>query len=259
MKQPKIFNIQKFSTHDGPGIRTTIFFKGCPLRCLWCHNPESQSFACEKMTNEKGEVSTVGQEYSIDELVEIVKKDQLYYDNSGGGVTLSGGEVMSQDIDYIEELITEMKKWGIEVAIDTSGFTDVENIKKILPYVDLWLYDFKMIDESDHKKYIGVSNKKILDNLKFLSDNQANINLRLFIVGDINDSLSYVESVDKYLDDNNIRVNEIDIIPYHNFGRNKYSQLDRKCTQNFEEPSQRVLNTLKSYLENNKHVVTIGG
>ncbi len=258
-KKPLIFNVQRFSTHDGPGIRTTIFFKGCPLNCLWCHNPESQSFEKETMIDENGNKTIVGDYYTVEKLVDIVKKDQLYYDNSGGGVTLSGGEVMAMDMDYIKDLIMNFHKWGIEVAIDTSGFTDRKNIEKIDPYVDLWLYDLKLLDDKDHQEYIGVSNKIILENLKYLSEINAKINLRLLVTGGLNDSVAYAEEVKEYLKSEKISINQIDILPYHNFGRNKYKQLYRKCTQNFEEPSDDILKGMKEYLESNNFRVSIGG
>lgn len=258
-KKPLIFNIQRFSTHDGPGIRTTIFFKGCPLKCLWCHNPESQSFDQEIMVNEKGIKTRVGKEYPIQDLVDLVKKDHLYYDNSGGGATLSGGEVMAMDLDYVKDLIIALKNWGINVAIDTSGFTDRKNIEILAPYVDLWLFDLKILAGEDHKKYIGFDNKVILANLKYLSDLSANIHLRLLIIGGINDSLAYAESVATYLREENINIKQIDILPYHNFGRNKYKQLDRECTQDFIEPDQEILNQIKEYFTSQNYKVSIGG
>ena len=121
---PYIFNIQKFSLHDGPGIRTTVFFKGCPMRCLWCHNPESQKFEPEL---------NFGQQYTVRELVKLLKKDQIFYDQSGGGVTLSGGEVMARDMDYIVEVLKALGREGISVVIDTSGFAPTENFAQVFP------------------------------------------------------------------------------------------------------------------------------
>ena len=183
---PYIFNIQKISVHDGPGIRTTVFFKGCPLRCLWCHNPESQNAQQEIMVDKDQKEKQVGIEYSIPELVKLLKKDQIFYDQSGGGVTLSGGEAMVQDMDYVLELVKALDRQGISVVIDTCGYAPKENFEKILPYTELFLYDLKMIDDVKHQKYTGVSNQRILENLKFLSDRGAAVELRMIVVKDIN-------------------------------------------------------------------------
>jgi len=201
MNKAMIMNIQKFCVHDGPGIRTTVFFKGCPLNCIWCHNPESQNFNKEIMfdyekCNTCGECvkrckskaikitkenlsydpslcsfcekcidfcinnarSLVGKKFSISQLMKEIEKDMVFYEESGGGVTLSGGEVMGQ-IDFVEELVKKCHRKGISVAIDTCGHTPFKNFQKILDYVDIFLYDIKLMDSNKHKKYVGVSNE----------------------------------------------------------------------------------------------------
>ncbi|HLQ41093.1 MAG TPA: 4Fe-4S cluster-binding domain-containing protein, partial [Tetragenococcus sp.] len=130
MKKPVIFNIQKFSVHDGPGIRSTVFFKGCPIRCKWCHNPESQNYHAELMKNKDGVEETIGKEYPIKELVNELLKDQLFYDQSGGGVTFSGGEVMTQPQHYVVETARRLHGRGINLAIDTCGVAPEENFAK---------------------------------------------------------------------------------------------------------------------------------
>ena len=217
-----ITSIQKYSIHDGDGIRTTVFFKGCQLRCVWCHNPETQSYkkqmlydaerctgcrncepACPNraIRGEEGKVFTdmrlcdgcgtcvdfcnqnlreiVGREYSVDELVKELKKDEMFYEESGGGVTLSGGEVMTADMDYVEELAKKLYRHGITVTIDTCGQAPYENFARILPYVDTFLYDIKTMDSQIHKKYMGAGNETILSNLERLSAAGARIYIRI--------------------------------------------------------------------------------
>ena len=245
---PYIFNIQKFSLHDGPGIRTTVFFKGCPMKCLWCHNPESQKFEPEL---------NFGQRYTVRELVKLLKKDQIFYDQSGGGVTLSGGEVMARDMDYIVELLKAMAREGISVAIDTSGFAPAENFSKVLPYTDLFLYDLKMIDDEKHQKYTGVSNKTVLGNLKYLSDRGARIELRMIMVKDVNMSEEDIAEAITWLQKEQIKLKGITLLPYHDFGRDKYNKLNRECTQNFNKPLEEDLERVKRTLEQSGYIITI--
>ena len=245
---PYIFNIQKFSLHDGPGIRTTVFFKGCPMKCLWCHNPESQKFEPEL---------NFGQQYTVRELVKLLKKDQIFYDQSGGGVTLSGGEVMVQNMDYILEVLKGLKREGISVVIDTSGFAPAGNFAKVLPYTDLFLYDLKMIDDEKHQKYTGVSNKQVLTNLKYLSDHGAGIELRMIMVKDVNMSEEDIAEIISWLQKEQIRLTGITLLPYHDLGRDKYQKLNRECTQNFEKPSEEDLNRTKNLLDSNGYKVII--
>ena len=207
-----ITSIQKYSIHDGDGIRTTVFFKGCLLKCVWCHNPETQSYkkqpsynkeqcvgcrSCEMVCPqhaihaENGKVVTdltlcdscgtctdycnqnlreiIGKEYTVDELVKELKKDEMFYEESGGGVTLSGGEVMTADMEFVEELCKRLRKLGITVTIDTCGQAPWENYERLLPYVETFLYDIKTMDNEIHKKYIGAGNELILSNLEKLS------------------------------------------------------------------------------------------
>jgi len=235
--KPYIFNIQKFSLHDGPGIRTTVFFKGCPLRCKWCHNPESQCF------------EPAGDLYTVRELIKILKKDQIFYDQSGGGVTLSGGEVMAQDMDYVEEILKALNREGISVVIDTSGYGKTEDFDRIFSHADLFLYDLKTIKEEVHKEYTGVSNERILKNLKYLSDQGAAIELRMIMVKGVNMDQETIEETITWLKKENIKLNGITLLPYHEFGREKYKKLGRECTQNFEKSSEEELLHVKKQLE----------
>ena len=185
-----IFDIQRFSVHDGPGIRTTVFMKGCPLSCPWCHNPEGLSgkmgvqyfkekcIGCNLCLGEKtlervkscptGALSVSGVEIDADSLMTEVLKDREFY-SLDGGVTFSGGECLSQ-AEFVSEMLKRIKEKGITTAVDTSGYVPFESIEKTLEYTDIYLYDVKSIDESLHKKYVGKDNKLILDNLKKLSE-----------------------------------------------------------------------------------------
>lgn len=304
MSQPKVINIQKFSVHDGDGIRTTIFFKGCLLECWWCHNPESQSYkkelmfdsdrcqgcgmcisACpsqaikldddcvavtdtEKCTlcetcfdyclNNNRQI--VGQEYEIDQLLEIIKKDNQFYEETGGGVTLSGGEVMTQDIGYIEELCKRIKKEDINIAIDTCGYAPQKNYERLLPYVDTFLYDIKTLNDEKHKKYMGKSNDLILSNLEFLAKNGANINIRIPLIKPVNSDMESVNDIIEYLKEK-IGIVKVNLLPYHNTGSSKYQRLgvDYKA-KDLETPTKEELEAIKNlFIENNFVNVKIGG
>lgn len=259
MRKPLIFNIQKFSTHDGPGVRSTIFFKGCPIKCQWCHNPESQSFRPEEMLNQENKPEMLGKTYEIDELINIVAQDEMFYDQSGGGVTLSGGEVLAQPIDYIETLTKRLAQRGISVAIDTCGVVSQKNLARVLPYADLFLYDLKFIDSQLHQKYTGAPNTKVLQNLKFLSDHRARIILRLILLKGLNDTDDILQRTLNWIDENQIHVEEVSLLPYHDFGRDKYRKLNRECTQNFEVPTDERLAKIKQAWEQRGIPVKIGG
>ena len=302
---PYIFNIQKFSTHDGDGVRTTIFFKGCPLRCMWCHNPESQHYykelifhhhkctACGRCVAKckQGANSIVdgkivfdrskctacgvctdwcitearelaGKEYKVDALVKEAMKDKIFYEQSGGGVTLSGGEVMaSQHMDYVEEVCRKLHENGVSVFIDTSGYTDYENLKRILPYVDVFLYDIKVMDPEDHKKYIGVDNSLILENLKKLSDEGAGLYIRLPIIQQVNATDEHIESVIHFLKENNIHARQVNLLPYHDIGKGKYASLDMEYHDDeMSVPVSELMEHFKSMFEEQGfNKVHIGG
>ena len=203
-----IFDIKEFAIHDGEGARTTVFFKGCPLRCIWCHNPESLSFEkqiafyknkcvscgiCKNARNEKtaqscptGAIEVYGREYEVNKLVEILLQDEAFFKNSGGGVTLSGGECLAQG-DFCIALAKLLHERGISVYVDTCGYVKRETLEKIIPYTDKFLYDVKAIAPTVHEKCTGKSNQRILDNLKFLCEKGCNIEIRYPLVMGYND------------------------------------------------------------------------
>lgn len=303
MTLPKIINIQRYSIHDGDGIRTTIFFKGCPLKCHWCHNPESQNYGQELFYNvercssclacasvcpegaikklDKGVTTDrekcctcgkcidycinncrelVGKEYEIKELLKLVDKDSMFYEESGGGVTLSGGEVMSQNIEYLEELVKALKKKGYNVAIDTCGHAPYESYERILPYVDTFLYDIKMMDKEKHKKFMGKSNELILDNLKRISGAGAHINLRIPVIGGVNEDDASMDDIISFLK-KEVRVEKVNLLPYHNTGSSKYEKLNLIYKgEDFWTPDNDWMEHLKSkFEENGFNNVKIGG
>ena len=302
--KPLVFNIQKFSTHDGDGVRTTIFFKGCPLKCRWCHNPESQRYEkelifhhnkcvvcgkcvvkCPQQANSivdgklvfdrdkctacgvctdwciKEAREIAGKEYTVDELVKEAKKDQIFYEQSGGGVTLSGGEVMAQNIDYIEQLCKRLHREGISVFIDTSGYTKYENLKRLIPIADVFLYDIKAIDSEEHKDYIGVDNALILENLVKLSNDGAGIYARLPIIGKVNATDEYINSVIRFLEDNHVKVQQVNLLPYHDIGKGKYASLDRPYDEaSMVKPDKELMEHFKAMFEEHGFTkVLIGG
>jgi len=257
VKKPVIFNIQKFSVHDGPGIRSTVFFKGCPIRCKWCHNPESQNYHAELMKNKDGVEETIGKEYPIKELVNELLKDQLFYDQSGGGVTFSGGEVMTQPQHYVVETARRLHGRGINLAIDTCGVAPEENFAKILPFADLFLYDLKFTSSQLHEKYTGIGNELVLSNLKYLSEKNANIQLRLIMLEGLNADDQSIQDVVDWLRENNVNVVGISLLPYHKLGKDKYERLNRKV-ELFETPTDERMAEIKRYFENKGYLTTIG-
>lgn len=240
---PYVTNIQKYSVHDGEGIRTTIFFKGCPLRCMWCHNPETQSFENEFWVD--GEA--VAAERSVEELVKEVLKDRIFYDESGGGVTLSGGEVLSQDIDFVSELIERLDKEGISIYIDTCGAVPYENIVRVKDKVSAFLYDIKLMDSKLHRKYTGAGNEEILENLKRLSRDGAGIFIRVPIIPGLSGTEENISRMAGFLADSNINVRGINLLPYHDTGSGKYQRLGRSYEgTGFAAPG---INEMKKYIE----------
>lgn len=377
MKHPLVTNIQKYSIHDGTGIRTTVFFKGCPLACQWCHNPETQLYTptvltyldrctgcgacaavcpqkavhivsrsevqeslqieppaeelpCKELQAEdhlqrtqmaetvqppcKEPIETVqhsgaeseenvkppcmepaagtqkktetspekqlsaacavtdykrctgcgtcvdeclqdareqcGRYWEIRELVEEILKDRAFYETSGGGVTLSGGEVMAQDMDYIEKLVKILKARGIRIFIDTCGEASFAHFERILPYVDNFLFDVKILEEEKHRRYTGVGNHQILDNLKQLSQRGASIWIRIPVIGGVNDSEEEIASIGRFLRKNQIQYQQINLLPYHNTGSGKYQHLNRAYQgARFYVPEPEKMEALKAAME----------
>lgn len=259
-----ISDIKRFAVHDGDGIRTTVFFKGCPLKCVWCHNPEGIDFkpensfyqnkcigcmecasVCTKMAHKLmddthifnkdkciacGKCETVclneaiklyGKEMTVDELLPILLEDKDFYDTSGGGVTLSGGECLCQ-ASFCAELLKALKEKGINTAIDTCGYVTKEAIDKVLPYTDTFLYDIKAIDEDVHIKCTGRPNKLILENIKYIDSKDKSIEVRIPYVPNFNDN--QIDKIAEFLKTlKNIK--SVKLLPYHNLAGSKYEAL----------------------------------
>ncbi|MCG8485231.1 MAG: radical SAM protein, partial [Clostridia bacterium] len=179
-----ITEIQRFSVHDGPGIRTLVFLKGCPLRCQWCSNPETQEKECQTLTRQ-GKVETVGKEVTVKTIIHEVLKDNIYYRRSGGGITLSGGEPLFQP-DFAKALLQGCKDTGINTAIETTGFAGYEVIESMIPFLDLVMYDVKHISSEKHRLFTGRSNSLILSNLEKLAQTGVQIIVRVPVVPTFN-------------------------------------------------------------------------
>lgn len=272
-KIPLITNIQRFSINDGPGVRTTVFFKGCPLKCPWCHNPETINpdaeffYVKEKCVRcgqcaevcpvgaitppgpngeypvrdrEKcnlclkcvevcpaGALVRVGNRLTIDEVMKEVKSDEVFYKSSGGGMTISGGEVLMHP-EFATELLKEAKDFFIHTCIDTSGYAEWEDVEKVLRYVDMVLLDIKHMDDELHKKATGVSNGLILNNARKMASKGVKIRIRVPIIPGFNDTDENIERVAIFAKELGASVVGVDIMPYHNWAERKYEQLDRE-------------------------------
>ena len=269
MKIPLISDIKRFSVHDGDGIRTTVFFKGCSLKCVWCHNPESLdkksqiayfadkcincgecTFVCKNnahlMLNDEhflnhelcsscgicedvclgNAIKIYGKSYSVDELVEILLKDKDFYENSGGGVTFSGGECLLYP-EYCCEIAKKLKEYNVHVAIDTCGFVKKDAFDIVAPYTDLFLYDIKAIDSAVHVKCTGKDNDIILNNLRYIDNLNIPIYIRIPYVPDFNDC--EIDKIAEFIKPF-ININRVEVLAYHNYASSRYNALNIKNT-----------------------------
>ena len=217
----RLFNIQKFCINDGPGIRTTVFFKGCPLRCGWCSNPESQNRNAA-ITDAMADPQYHGRLYTVEEVMAVVRQDAAFYIESNGGMTLSGGEVLEQ-MDFAVALIEAAHAEGIHVAAETTGFAPPARFRTFLPHPDLLLYDFKHYDREIHREYTGVYNDVILDNLRSAVDAGKPVIARIPVIPRFNVGLKHARGLADALA--GIGVREVHLLPFHQFGENKYKTL----------------------------------
>ena len=281
----KIFEIKRFAVHDGDGIRTTVFFKGCPLKCVWCHNPEGISFqselayyahkciGCGECVNKclqkahkiegdshlfdrslcigcgaceedcLGEALThYGEEVTVESLLPRLLEDREFYETSGGGVTLSGGECLMQP-DFCRELLCALKENGIQTAVDTCGYVSKETLDKVIPYTDVFLYDIKAIDSAVHKTCTGVENGRILENLRYLDSLGKKSEIRIPYVpgwnsGEIEKIADFVKSLSN--------VTGVRVLPYHNYARSKYEALSMENTLPDSVPTSEEMDRAKA-------------
>jgi pyruvate formate lyase activating enzyme len=262
--QGLIFDVRRFSVHDGPGIRTTVFFKGCPLQCRWCHNPESRKAVFEtayKSVNLDGvnfqKTETLGYFIEKEDLKQIIEKDRIFYDESGGGVTFSGGEPTMQP-EFLLELAKSCKDEGIHTSLDTSGYAPASVFKQLIPFIDLFLYDIKVTDSVRHQQYTDVDNKLIISNLSLLSEKEVII--RYPVIPGINDSTLLLDQLLNLLRHVPLKRKEIHFLPYHRMQRSKYQRLGLEYTlEEISEPSSKEMQHISDFFEEDGYVVKIGG
>jgi len=269
-----LFDIERNAFADGPGIRTTVFFKGCNLRCAWCHNPESQKRErelaffesrcthcgkCQEKCPNHLEKCTLcgacttycptdarkiyGKEMSVDEVMEEILRDRAFYESSGGGVTFSGGECMLQ-IDFLEEILKKCKENGIHTAVDTAGHVPYEYFERILPYTNLFLYDVKCFDSDTHKKYTGVGNERILENLGRLLQSGAHVWIRIPTIPTVNADEDEMSKIKAFLDANGVP-EKVELLPYHTMGEGKCLALGKELTT-FPTPDADTMQKLRA-------------
>ena len=253
----RIFDIQKFSVHDGPGIRTIVFLKGCALRCKWCCNPESQKSEIQTMI-QNGKEKTIGRDVTVREIIDIVKKDMPYYRRSGGGMTLSGGEMLCQS-DFAYALLRCAKESSINTAVETTGFAPFEKIEKMLPYIDTVLMDIKHTDSAKHKAFTTQPNELILENAVKIAEKANKLIIRVPVIPTFNDTEAEIASIAEFA--SSLKgVSEINLLPYHNFGKDKYIGLGREYLMGeLPSPTEEHMKNLKSVAERYGLKCKIGG
>ncbi len=255
-----IFDIKRFAVHDGPGIRTTVFFKGCPLNCWWCHNPESQNIDPEPIKRPNSEeTEIVGKVVDTKYIMKEIRKDIIFYEESNGGVTFSGGEPLLQS-EFLIALIDSCSKEDIHTAIDTTGYGSQKLLKSLLGKLNLYLYDLKFIDDKLHQKYTGVSNESILKNLEYLNSENESVIIRIPIIPGITDTRSNIADLGGYISQLS-SITEVNILPYNHLGEGKYPRLNRhyRLGNKVRTPSDKELNKIKYEFESHGTKVSIGG
>lgn len=289
MQPGLIFNVQRFSLHDGPGLRSTVFLKGCPLHCEWCHNPESQSphqefvrlagrcMRCERCTEEElaspvvtgrdetdvelcptGALQAVGRRVMPEALVEELLHDRVFFDDSGGGVTFSGGEPLAQAA-FVIECLSQLRAEGVDTALDTCGFSHWKDLAAAAEFADLVLFDLKLMNPARHKAVTGVSNGRILDNLRSLSDIHPNIWIRVPVIPGVNDDAANLEETAAFVA-GLAGVRRVDLLPYHATGEPKFARVGLGyALHDTTPPSPQRLERLAAFFRDRGLATTLGG
>lgn len=260
-----VYDIRSFSVNDGPGIRKTIFLKGCPLRCSWCHNPESFEFKPRKWFKDEktgsyslSKMQVIGKYYTPDEIIKEVVADLPFFEQSGGGITLSGGEPLSQ-AEFAYQILLRSQQNGIHTCLDTSGFAPWQDVEKVAAVTDLFLYDLKLADTDLHKKYTGKDNSLILENLMRLRFLNCDLHIRIPLVEGITDTPANLDGLKKIIEKlSNLK--RIDLLPYHTIAKMKYRRLNlpydlEEMPEYPVEKAEAILQSFGSAAE----MVTLGG
>ncbi len=230
-----IHSIESLGTQDGPGIRYVIFTQGCPLRCKYCHNPDTWCMQD-------------GQQVEVEELIDKILRCKTYIDSSDGGVTISGGEPTMQ-LEFIKELLKRCQKEGIHTAIDTSGYMDTERFQELLPYIDLVLLDIKHIDDSEHQKLTGVSNQKTLNMVEFLEENHQEYWVRHVVVPEINDNTKYIKRLAEFLKPLDY-LSKVELISYHELGVYKWKEIGLEYElEDIQIPSNKKMKDIQKIFD----------
>ena len=299
---PLIFDIRRYSINDGPGIRITIFMKGCPLRCAWCHNPESQSPKVQKLyTASKcigaqdcieicpedaltltpngivtdGEKCTLcgycadacptkavemsGKHYEIEKLLEIIEKERVHIDQSGGGVTFSGGEPTMYP-EFLIKMLDACGEKGLHRAVDTCGYTKTETLLEIAKRTDLFLFDLKLMDPVQHKTWTGVDNQLIFKNLKLLAETGANINIRIPFIKNVNTGENEVKKMAAFISELPGNKPLVNLLPYHNIATGKYQKLELDYNAGeMDEPTENEIQNATEIFHSFDLEIEVGG
>lgn len=260
-----IFDIKHFAVHDGPGIRQTIFFKGCPLSCWWCHNPESQNIEHESFIRinkldgkEFKKDETIGYQITSNELFKIIAGDKIFFEESDGGVTFSGGEPLMQ-ADFLYETARLCKQNNIHTCLDTTGFASEKTIQKIASVIDCFLFDIKLINNELHKKYTGVPVDGILKNLQWLDANHKNVILRIPVIPEITNTKENLSDIKKLITTLK-NTQHIDLLPFHTISKSKYKRFNKENKMgDIPALSDDEMMKLKIDFETIGFTVSIGG
>lgn len=244
----RIFDIQRYSIHDGPGIRTIVFLKGCVLRCKWCCNPESQEYKIQTM-KVLGEDKIIGRDVTVGEMIDVVEKDRIYYKRSGGGLTLSGGESLCQP-EFARDLLRAAKERGINTALESMACASYEKIEMILPYLDTYLMDIKHTNPEKHEAFTGRRNDLMLENARRVADSgMTNLIIRVPVIPTFNDSIPEIQDIAKFADRLS-GVKKIHLLPYHRLGQDKYAGLGREyALEGILPPSNEYMEMLKKAVQ----------
>jgi pyruvate formate lyase activating enzyme len=265
--QGLIFSVKRYSIHDGPGIRVTFFMKGCPLHCKWCHNPEGISPNSETVerinrigNKEFKRDEIVGELYTVESVLKILDKERVFINQSKGGVTFSGGEPMLQP-EFLLEALKACKANGYHTAVDTSGYSSIENFKQILPYTDLFLFDIKHLDDNKHLEATGVSNTIILENFRFLINSGKDIMVRFPVIPGYNDDSAHIDEMKELLlmlkTDS---LKKINLLPFHKIGSSKYKRFSIPYKmEGIEPPDHESMLWMKELFSETGIKVKIGG